>query len=251
MHTRGKDLASWLAESVAAAGRRGLTVSLAPTVDALVVARLCHLAMPGSVVGVAFGSRGDASDVTAMAGQLGIPLVQVDLAETTSQTSRQLAAAMAAAPPSPRSASDDDADGSAPIHRLESRARMAATYFVAERLEHLVAGTANRSALTIGRVTKYGDASGDVLPLGDLLQSEVLALAADLDLPRELTSRTAADAGAEREAIGFSYADLERYLAEGPEAVAPATALRIERRMRQSARLGIPTPGDTAPFADG
>jgi NH3-dependent NAD+ synthetase len=34
--------------------------------------------------------------------------------------------------------------------------------------------------------------------------------------------------------MGFSYADLERYLEEGPQGVAPALAMRIERLVRLS-----------------
>ncbi len=32
--------------------------------------------------------------------------------------------------------------------------------------------------------------------------------------------------------MGFTYADLERYLADGPEGVSPALALRLERLIR-------------------
>ena len=32
--------------------------------------------------------------------------------------------------------------------------------------------------------------------------------------------------------MGFSYSDLERYLTDGPDAVAPALAMRIERLIR-------------------
>ena len=34
--------------------------------------------------------------------------------------------------------------------------------------------------------------------------------------------------------MGFSYADLERYLADGPEGVSPAFALRLERLIRST-----------------
>ena len=37
---------------------------------------------------------------------------------------------------------------------------------------------------------------------------------------------------------GLTNADLERYLADGPDGVAPAVALRIERLMRASERRG-------------
>ena len=44
--------------------------------------------------------------------------------------------------------------------------------------------------------------------------------------------------------MGFSYADLERYLSQGPETVAPSPAMRIERliRRREHKRALPPIP---------
>ncbi len=44
--------------------------------------------------------------------------------------------------------------------------------------------------------------------------------------------------------MGFSYADLERYLTDGPEGVSPALALRLERLIRatEHKRSLPPTP---------
>ena len=60
---------------------------------------------------------------------------------------------------------------------------MTTLYFVANSLNYLVAGTGNRSELTIGYFTKYGDGGVDLLPIGDLLKSEVRALARELGVP--------------------------------------------------------------------
>jgi NAD+ synthase len=38
----------------------------------------------------------------------------------------------------------------------------------------------------------------------------------------------------DEEEMGFSYSDLERYLSDGPQAVAPALAMRIERLVRKT-----------------
>jgi NH3-dependent NAD+ synthetase len=44
--------------------------------------------------------------------------------------------------------------------------------------------------------------------------------------------------------MGFSYADLERYLEEGPQGVSPALAMKIERLTRSSEHKRVlpPTP---------
>ena len=45
----------------------------------------------------------------------------------------------------------------------------------------------------------------------------------------------------DEEEIGFTYAELERYLEDGPQAVSPALAMHIERLMRPSEhKRGMP-----------
>ena len=116
------------------------------------------------------------------------------------------------------------------------------------RSNYLVAGTGNRSELTIGYFTKHGDGGVDLLPLGSLLKSEVRALAIELGVPRAIIDKAPSAglvAGQTDEAeMGFAYGDLERYLIRGPEGVPPALALRIERLIRASEhkRGMAPTP---------
>ena len=125
---------------------------------------------------------------------------------------------------------------------------MATLYYVANSLGYLVAGTGNRSELTIGYFTKYGDGGVDVLPIGHLLKSQVRTLAKELGVPQAIIEKVPSAGlwlGQTDEAeMGFSYADLERYLTDGPEGVSPALALRLERTIRatEHKRSLPPTP---------
>ena len=115
---------------------------------------------------------------------------------------------------------------------------MSALYFLANSLNYLVVGTGNRSELTVGYFTKHGDGAVDLLPLGRLLKSEVRMLARELEVPAAIIDK-APSAGlwvgqTDEDEMGFSYADLERYLTDGPDAVSPAMAMRIERLVRTS-----------------
>ena len=109
-------------------------------------------------------------------------------------------------------------------------------------------GTGNRSELTIGYFTKYGDGGVDLLPIGKLLKSEVQALARELDVPEAIIEK-APSAGlwlgqTDEDEMGFTYADLENYLVTGPDGVSPALAMRVERLLRASdhKRALAPTP---------
>jgi NAD+ synthase len=115
---------------------------------------------------------------------------------------------------------------------------MTALYAIANTINYLVAGTGNRSELAIGYFTKYGDGGADLLPIGHLTKREVVALARDLNVPPAIIDRTPSAglwAGqTDEEEMGFTYAELERYLDRGPEGVSPALAMRIDRLTRQS-----------------
>jgi len=126
---------------------------------------------------------------------------------------------------------------------LRQRVLMAAIYFVADSVNYLVAGSLDRTDLTIGTFTRHGDAAVDLLPLGQLLKSDVLAMASELQVPSAIIERAQAESlsmpdSSYTSITGLTNADLERYLANGPDGVAPAVALRIERLMRTSERRG-------------
>jgi len=121
---------------------------------------------------------------------------------------------------------------------VKPRLRMTSLYFVANSLNYLVAGTGNRSELAIGYFTKYGDGGVDMLPIGRLLKSQVQALARELGVPAPIIDK-APSAGlwlgqTDEAEMGFSYADLEKYLSSGPAAVADDLAARIGRLERVS-----------------
>ena len=109
-----------------------------------------------------------------------------------------------------------------------------------------MAGTGNRSELAIGYFTKYGDGGADLLPIGKLLKREVREMAKELGVPGATIDRPAS-AGLwlgqlDEDEMGFTYAELDRYLEEGPQAVSPALAVRIERLMHSSDHKRVMPP---------
>jgi NAD+ synthase len=125
-----------------------------------------------------------------------------------------------------------------PLANLKARLRMSTLYFVANSLQYLVAGTGNRSELMVGYFTKHGDGGCDLLPIGMLVKREVTNLARELEIPEAIIEKPPSAglwAGqTDEQEMGFTYSDLERYEMEGPDAVSPALAMRIERLIRAS-----------------
>lgn len=244
MHTRAKDIADWMKAQIAAAGSRGIVVGLSGGIDSAVVAGLATMAVPGHVAGVLLPCHSDPrdeADATLAADHFGIPAIRVDLAPAYDRLLLDLRTAIAHLPAGQRPIlvhDEIDPKARVPVANIKPRLRMTSLYFVANSLNYLVAGTGNRSELTIGYFTKYGDGGVDLLPIGGLLKSEVRAIARDLEVPEPIIEK-APSAGlwegqTDESEMGFSYADLERYLMEGPDAVPPALALRIERLARAS-----------------
>ena len=253
---RPKDIADWIRQRMTLAGARGLVLGLSGGIDSAVVARLCQMAAPGKVVGVLMPCHSDPrdeSDAKLVADHFGIPTIRVDLAPAYDRLVDDLQTAVATLPEghtpmAPGLAADIKAR--VPLANVKPRIRMAAVYFVANSLNYLVVGTGNRSELTIGYFTKYGDGGVDLLPIGPLLKSEVRVLAKQLEVPPAIIEKKPS-AGlwlgqTDEDEMGFTYADLEKYLEQGPETVAPALGLRIERLMRSSEhkRSLPPSPED-------
>jgi NAD+ synthase len=252
---RAKDIVEWLRQRLTAAGARGFVVGLSGGIDSAVVARLCQLAAPGAAVGVMMPCHSDPrdeADARLLAEHFGIATVRLDLAPAYDGLVEELRTALAQLPPEqhpvPPSEATPDIRARVPLANLKPRIRMAALYFVANSLNYLVAGTGNRSELTIGYFTKYGDGGVDLLPIGTLLKSDVRAVAGELGIPQAIIDKPPS-AGlwlgqTDEDEMGFTYADLENYLTKGPETVAPALALRIERLERASEhkRALAPTP---------
>lgn len=232
-------------QQLTAAGARGFVVGLSGGVDSAVVARLAQLAAPGgAVVGALLPCHSDPQDehdAALVARHFSLTTVRIDLSPSYDRLVADAQAALGTLPAQMRAAPSPDADplrARVPLANVKPRLRMTALYLVANSLNYLVAGTGNRSEIAIGYFTKHGDGGSDLLPIGHLVKSEVRTLARELNVPAEIVMRTPS-AGlwlgqSDEEEMGFTYAELERYLDEGPQSVSPALAMKIERLVRTS-----------------
>jgi len=235
-------LAAWMRRQLSAAGARGFVVGLSGGIDSAVVARLAQLAAPAHVLAAILPCHSDPqdeADAALVAKTFSLPVARIDLTPTYETLAPAMQSGVKSLPTDMRAAAPSDPlRARVPIANMKPRLRMTALYFLANSLNYLVAGTGNRSELAIGYFTKYGDGGCDLLPIGRLVKRDVRALARDLKVPQAIIDRTPT-AGlwlgqTDEEEMGFTYADLERYLEQGAQGVSPALAMRIERLMRAS-----------------
>ena len=104
------------------------------------------------------------------------------------------------------------------VTNLPPRIRMATVYAVSQSVNGRVANTCNLSEDWVGYSTRYGDSVGDFSPLSRLTVAEVKEIGHYLGLPYELVEKTPIDGlcgKTDEENLGFTYAELDRYIRTG------------------------------------
>jgi len=203
-------LVSWIREKVLAGGQKGVVLGMSGGVDSSVAAVLCQRAFPQSMLGVLMpchSSQEDEEHAWAVASKFSIPTKTVVLDSAFDALLKVL------------SGSTDPAASQVAKANLKARLRMLTLYYFANQLKYMVVGSSNRSELTVGYFTKYGDGGVDILPLGNLVKGQVRELASFLGIPQEIINKPPS-AGlwpgqTDESDLGFSYDDLDRYLVTG------------------------------------
>jgi NAD+ synthase len=245
--SRPERIAGWMRQQLVASGARGFILGLSGGVDSAVVLRLSQLAAPNAILAAILPCHSDPrdeEDAALVAAHFSAPTIRIDLSDAYDNAIATLQPALNDVRCRTRLKTCGTSESAAaaaerlPLASVKPRLRMTALYFLAESLNYLVAGTSNRSDLAVGGFTKFGDGAADLLPLGRTAKGEVRAMAKELNVPAAIVARTPS-AGLwigqdDEEELGFRYEELERYLDEGPQAVSPALAMKIERTMRSN-----------------
>lgn len=104
------------------------------------------------------------------------------------------------------------------LQNLPPRVRMSTLYAVSQSRNGRVANTCNLSEDWVGYSTRYGDSAGDFSPCSHLTVQEVKAVGRMLGLPDALVDKVPIDGlcgKTDEENLGFTYAELDRYIREG------------------------------------
>jgi len=204
-------LVSWIRERVLSAGCKGVVVGMSGGLDSSVLAVLCHRAFPQSMSGVlmpCYSIHEDVEHAQATANKFSVSTKTVNLDAVFDNLLKVL----------PSESADPRVSRLAKAN-LKARLRMLTLYYLANQLKYMVAGAGNRSELSIGYFTKYGDGGVDILPLGNLVKGQVRELASFLGIPQEIIDKPPS-AGlwpgqTDEDELGVSYEELDHYLVTG------------------------------------
>ena len=204
-------LVSWIRDKVMAAACKGTALGMSGGIDSSVVAVLCKRAFPESVLGVLMPCHSipeDREHALSVADKFSIPTKEVVL-DSAFDTLLKVLPAEEAEPGGSRPAKAN----------LKPRLRMLTLYYFANQLNYMVVGSSNKSELSTGYFTKYGDGGVDIIPLGNLVKREVRELAHFLGIPREIIDKPPSaglwQGQTDEEDLGLSYQEIDSYLLTG------------------------------------
>jgi NAD+ synthase len=229
-------ITAWIKEQVTLAGAEGVVVGLSGGIDSSVVAALAKQSLGNRVVGLILPCRSPQEDRDDA--QLIVSHLQLET--YTFELSPVYDAFITVLPP-----------GDIKIKaNIKPRLRMIILYYFAGIRNYLVAGTGNKSEISVGYFTKYGDGGADILPLGDLLKSEVRSIARALALPEKIINKPPT-AGlwpgqTDEGELQLTYEQLDQAIEEITshqlKETPPEIYARIEKLMNKSLHKRLPIP---------
>lgn len=228
-------LSKWLKAQVTEARCDGIIFGLSGGIDSAVVGALCKKVFPDRCQGLIMPCHSDPrdrEDALAVAKAFEIPAHTVDLGPVYDAHLANLSQVFSAA-----GLEADERRHSLAVANLKPRLRMTTLYFFANNLNYLVAGTGNKSELTVGYFTKHGDGGVDILPIGALVKTQVRQLAEYLEVPRRVIDKPPSaglwQGQTDEGEMGFSYEELDQYITEG--VASGATKAKIDHMNRLAA----------------
>ncbi|HEV2765256.1 MAG TPA: NAD+ synthase, partial [Pyrinomonadaceae bacterium] len=147
-------------------------------IDSAVVAAIaCEALGPENVLGVMmpspYSSRGSVDDSVALGRNLGMPVVEHPISSAFEVLTKEL-----------RLTKPERGGQSLAAENLQSRLRGNILMTISNAEGRLLLSTGNKSELALGYCTLYGDTNGGLAVIGDVLKTEVFALARHLNRER-------------------------------------------------------------------
>jgi NAD+ synthase len=229
-------ISKWIKVQVEQAGAEGVAVGLSGGLDSAVVAALAKRSLKDKVLGLILpchSQKEDAEDANLIASHLQLETCTVDLSSTYDYLIAILPSA--------------DKNTTA---NIKPRLRMICLYYFASSKNYLVAGTGNKSEISVGYFTKYGDGGTDILPLGDLFKYQVIEIAKKLSLPEAIINKPPS-AGlwpgqTDEGELKITYEQLDQAILDitsnHAKATPPDICSRVEELIKSSEHKRVPIP---------
>ncbi len=171
-------------------GFKRVVLGLSGGIDSAIVATLaCQAIGAENVLSVMmpspYSSRSSIDDSVELGRRLGMPVIEHSISDAYEVLLKQLNLQAPSADSGPKS--------SIAAQNLQSRLRGNILMTISNSEGRLLLSTGNKSELALGYCTLYGDTNGGLAVIGDVLKTEVYALANYLNKDEELIPRSIVD----------------------------------------------------------
>lgn len=197
---------TWMRKKVEEAKAQGVVLGMSGGIDSSVVAVLAQKALGKNSLGImmpCYSIPRDLEDALEVAKMFSIPYRIISLEKPYDAFLEVLG-------------EKEEDSRSLALANLKPRLRMCTLYYFANRLNYLVCGSSNRSEITIGYFTKYGDGGADILPIAHLTKTEVRELAQFLNLPSSLIAKPPSaglwEGQTDEEEMGITYEKIDEFI---------------------------------------
>ena len=194
-------IVDWLRDQLEESGTQGFVLGLSGGLDSAVCAALARKATEhclGLILPIESDLK-DLDDAANIANVLGIKTQYIDLTAVYTSLLKMMPAGDRIA-----------------LGNIKARLRMIALYYHANVHNYLVCGTGNKTEISLGYFTKYGDGACDIMPIGDLYKGEVRQLARELNIPDSIIDKIPSaglwSGQTDENEIGFTYEEMDTAL---------------------------------------
>lgn len=205
---KAEKVVEWIKKSVKEAGAKGVVLGISGGVDSAVVAAACKRAFPDDTLGIVMPCHSnpeDEEDAMLLINALGLKYKKVVLDDVFDSLMNVV-----------------NSTGDEPklaIANIKPRLRMVTLYYHAALNNYLVAGTSNKSEITVGYFTKHGDSGSDIIPLAPFVKRDIWELARYFGVPDKIVNK-APSAGlwedqTDEKEMGITYEELDNYILTG------------------------------------
>ena len=219
-----EDLVKWVGDYAKKIGTKGFIFGLSGGIDSAVIAAISKRIFPENSLGLIMpcdSINEDREDALKVAKEINLETKTIDLTSTFDELMK---------------ASFISGNIMAKSN-IKPRLRMTTLYYYAQDLGYLVLGPSNGSEMYLGYSTKYGDSGADLMPIANILKTDIFKIAKELGLPEFIINKKPS-AGlwlgqTDEDEMGFTYEILDAYI-RGEKIPEPEIKEKIDKMHKNS-----------------
>lgn len=226
------DLVKWTEDYAKKVGAKGFVFGLSGGIDSAVVAAVSKRVFPKNSLGLIMPCDSidkDREDALKIAEAIGLDTKTIDLTSTFYELMKV----------------SFTSENKMARSNIKPRLRMTTLYYYAQDLGYLVLGPSNASECYLGYSTKYGDSGADIMPIANILKTDIFRIAEELGLPDFIINKKPSAglwAGqTDEDEMGFTYEVLDSYI-RGEKIPEKEVKEKIDRMHKNSEHKRIIAP---------